>query len=143
MEGLLAALEAELEETEKQLEREEAVPETTGYRLPEKLEDRQALRQTIQEGLEQLQREAREHYHPKEPEARRMKSQGRQPFAYNAQAVVEQSHGIVVAVEVTQEEEDSNQLVPMVEQAQQNTGKSSVVTVADRWPRRRNEISTC
>jgi transposase len=132
MQELLAALEAELDETENQLEREGPAPQTTEYRLSEKLEDRQALRQSIKEGLEQLQREARQHYHPKEPEARRMKSQGRQPFAYNAQAVVDQSHGIVVAAEVVQEEEDSNQLVPMIEQARQNTGKSSgVVTVAD------------
>ena len=130
MEAVLAALEAQLDESEQQLEQEGAAVEAAAYRLPEKLEERQALRQTIKEGLEQLQQEGRQHYHPKEPEARRMQSQGKQPFAYNAQAVVDEAHGIVVAAEVTREEEDSHQLVGMVEQAQQNTG-AAVLTVAD------------
>ena len=130
MEAVLAGLEAELDETDQQLEREGLSVEAEGYRLPEKLEQRQALRQTIKEGLEQLQQDGRSYFHPKEPEARRMQSQGKQPFAYNAQAVVDEAHGIVVAAEVTREEEDSHQLVGMVEQAQQNTGVG-VLTVAD------------
>ena len=61
-----------------------------------------------------------------------MKCEGKRPFAYNAQAVVDQSRGVVVAVEVTVEEDDSHQLVGMVEQAQQNTGVGRpVLTVAD------------
>ena len=61
-----------------------------------------------------------------------MKCEGRKPFAYNAQAVVDQSHGVVVAADITVEETDSHELVRMVEQAQQNTAASSaVLTVAD------------
>src|SRR3989440_2297731 len=132
MQKLLAALDEELEEVEKQLEQEGPIPEGTGYGLPAQLQERQALRATIQAGLEQLEQDGRGHYHPKEPEARRMKCEGKRPFAYNAQAVVDQSHGVVVAAEVTVEEQDSSQLVAMVEQAQQNTGAASaVLTVAD------------
>jgi transposase len=127
MAKLLAALEAELDETEQGLEQEGEGGQTESYRLQE----RQALRAAVKAGLDQLTEDERKHYHPKEPEARRMKCGGQQPFAYNAQAVVDQSHGIVVAAEVTVEESDSRQLVPMLEQARENTGANTAVTVAD------------
>src|SRR5437588_10115928 len=132
MQKLLAALDEELEEVEKQLEQEGPIPEGTGYALPANLQERQALRATVQAGLEQLEQDGRAHYHPKEPEARRMKCEGKRPFAYNAQAVVDQTHGVVVAADITVEETDSHELVRMVEQAQQNTrAAKAVLTVAD------------
>ena len=132
MEKLLAALDAELNESEKELAEEGQGGESVGYRLPEKLEERQALREAVKAGLEQLEQDGRGFYHPQEPEARRMKCAGRQPFAYNAQAVVDQSQGIVVAAEVSVEESDTGQLVEMLKQAQDNTGAvSAVLSVAD------------
>jgi hypothetical protein len=68
MQKLLAALDQELEQIEEELEREESILEGGGYRLPEKLEDRQALREAVKAGLEQLERDGRTHYHPREPE---------------------------------------------------------------------------
>lgn len=132
MHKLLEALEAELSQAEQKLEQEGPAPEGTEYRLPGHLQGKQTLRQAVKAGLEQLQGDGRQHYHPREPEARRMKCQDTRPFAYNAQAVVDQSHGVVVAAEVTVEETDSAQLVPMIEKAQQNTGSNkAVLTVAD------------
>src|SRR5207245_2983162 len=132
MQKRLGALDEEIAEAEKQLEQEAPIPAGTGYSLPKKLQERQVLRATVKARLDQLEQDGRAHYHPKEPEARRMKCEGKRPFAYNAQAVVDQSHGVVVAAEVTVEEQDSSQLVAMVEQAQQNTGAaSSALTVAD------------
>jgi len=132
MEKLLAALEGELDETDKQLEAEVPSEPDSGYRLPEKLEDRQALREAVKAGLEQLEQDGRKHYHPKEPETRRMKCEGKRPFAYNAQAVVDQQCGVVVAAEMSVEESDSAELVGMIEQARQNTGATTaVLTVAD------------
>jgi len=132
MKQLLTALDGELDEVERQLE-QEGQAETTACRLPESLADRQALRATIQAGLSQLEQDGGAHYHPKEPEARRMKCQGRHPFAYNAQAVVDQSHGVVVAAEVTSEQDDSHQLVGMVEQAQQNNRRAQPSADRGRW----------
>jgi transposase len=132
MQKLLAAVETELKQTEEQLEQEIPAAPQSGYELPKKLQDKEALRQAVKAGLQQLEEDGRQHYHPKEPEARRMKCEGRKPFAYNAQAVVDEQHGVVVAAEVCREEEDSSQLVGLVEQAQQNTGASTaVLTVAD------------
>jgi transposase len=132
MEKLLAALDAELGEAEKQLENEGLNLEGGAYRLPQELEQKEALRAAVKAGLEQLEQDGRKHYHSKEPEARRMKCEGKKPFAYNAQAVVDQTHGVVVAADITVEETDSNELVGMVKQAQQNTAASTaVLTVAD------------
>jgi transposase len=133
MHKLLAALDRQLDETEQGLEQEGPAQPDSGYRLPKTLQERQALREAVQAGLKQLEQDGRRHYHPKEPQARRMKCRDKgTPFAYNAQAVVDQSHGVVVAAEVTVEETDSEQLTPMVQQAQQNTGATSpVLTVAD------------
>ena len=134
MEKLLAALDEGVNQTEKQLDQEGPGPggQTVAYRLPQKLEERQALRETVSAGLKQLQQDGRGSYHPKEPEARRMKCAGRQPFAYNAQAVVDQRQGIVVAAEVSREESDAGQLVTMVKLAQENTAAArAVLSVAD------------
>jgi len=132
MDKLLAALDGELNEMEKQLEQEGPSPDGTAYRLPQELEQREALRTAVKAGLEQLEQDSRTHYHPKEPEARRMKCEGKRPFAYNAQAVVDETHGVVVAADITLEETDNHELVRMVEQAQQNTGTAkAVLTVAD------------
>ena len=132
MKQMLAALDEQLSQTEKQLNQEGPAQPSTAYRLPEKLEERQALREVVKAGLEQLEADGRGHYHPQEPEARRMKYADQKPFAYNAQAVVDQSHGIVVGAEVSVEEYDSGQLVGMVQQAQQNLGASRAgLSVAD------------
>src|SRR6266850_1620554 len=132
MEKLLAALDDDLGQTEKQLENEGLTLEGGAYRLPQELERKEALRAAVKAGLEQLEQDGRKHYHSKEPEARRMKCEGKKPFPYNAQAVVDQKHGVVVAADITVEETDSNELVRMVEQAQENTQASSaVLTVAD------------
>lgn len=132
IEKLLTALEEELDETDKQLEGEVPGGTQSGYRLPEKLEERQALREALKAGLGQLEQDGREHYHPVEPESRRMKCEGKRPFAYNAQAVVDQQCGVVVAAEVSVEESDTTQLVGMIEQSRQNTGATTaVLTVAD------------
>lgn len=131
MEKLLSVLGAELKQSEEQLQQEGPDGGGSEYRLPESLEGKEALRQAVKAGLEQLKADTREHYHAKEPQARRMKCEGRKPFAYNAQAVVDEKHGVVVAAEVCREEVDTGQLVTMVEQAQQNTGASTALTLAD------------
>src|SRR5947209_5816146 len=88
MQKLLAALESELNEAEKQLQEEGLSLEEGAYRLPQKLGQKEALRAAVKAGLEQLEQDGRKHYHSKESEARRMKCEGRKPFAYNAQALV-------------------------------------------------------
>jgi transposase len=118
MEKLLAALDAALDQTEWALAQENN--EAAGYRLPAGLAQRQALRQQVKAGLAQLASDERNHHHPVEPEARRMKVGGVNRFAYNAQAVVDSQEGVLVACEASRQETDAGQLVPMIEQARDN-----------------------
>ena len=131
---LLAVLEAELDQADQQIEAAGAVPEGTGYQLPEKLQDKQELREAVKKGLKEMEQSGREHYHRHEPEARRMQCDGKNRFGYNAQAIVDQKSGVVVAAEVTPQENDVGQLVPLTEQARDNVqgqSASNSVTVAD------------
>lgn len=133
MEKLLTALDGALEDTELKIVAENADRTAPAVALPAGLAERKALREKIQKGLAQLAADGRGHYHPVEPEARRMKLRGHTRYAYNAQAVVDEKQGVIVACEVTRHENDSGQLVPLTEQAQENLGVAAgqTVTVAD------------
>jgi transposase len=134
MEKLLAALDAALDQTELKIIEENAAPDAPGARLPAGLAQRTALREEIKKGLAQLAADGRGYYHPVEPEARRMKVNGGNRFAYNAQALADAREGIIVACEATRQETDSGQLVPMIQQARENLGlvaAAQATTVAD------------
>jgi transposase len=128
---LLNALDGELDETEAQLTTEGPLEANLSYRLPESLSEREALRQKVRAGLEQMEQAKRDHLHPKELEARRMRCEGRNCFAYNAQAVVDDKAGVIVAADVTNQENDTGLAVPMVQQVEQNCGRQAEATVAD------------
>jgi len=133
MEKLLARLDASLEEIELTIVEENADVDQPGYRLPAGLAQRQALREEIKEGLAQLEADGRHHYHPAEPEARRMKVGDTNRYAYNAQALADEQEGIIVACAATRQETDAGQLAPMIQQARENLGvaATNTVTVAD------------
>jgi transposase len=133
MEKLLAQLDGALEDIEGQVLAENGDGDEPGYRLPAGLAERNALRQEIQKGLAQLQADGRNHYHPAEPEARRMKVGDTNRYAYNAQAIADAQDKVIVACEATRQENDTGQLAPMIEQAQENLGVAAAdtVTVAD------------
>jgi len=135
MEKLLAQLDQVLDQTEEEITRQQAQQDNQpGYKLPDGLEERQALRQQIRQGLDQLKEDGRGHYHPGEPEARRMKVNGKSTrFAYNAQLVADEKEGVLVACEVTRQENDHGALVPMIQQAREHLAKpaASTQTLAD------------
>jgi len=133
MEQLLKALDAQLEQTElKVLEKNQPL-DHPGPSLPADLAQRQVLREKIQAGLAQLAADGRSHYHPVEPQARRMKVSGRNRYAYNAQALADAQQGILVACYATGQETDVGQLAPMIEQAKENLGPAAhdTCTLAD------------
>lgn len=133
MEKLLSQLDAALEDTELKIMAENSDETAPGYQLPAGLAQRQALREEIKKGLAQLQADGRSHYHPAEPEARRMKVGDTNRYAYNAQAVADAKEGIIVACDANRQETDNGQLVPMIEQARENLGVAATdtLTVAD------------
>ena len=128
MEKLLAQLDTALDDLELKVVEENGDVESPGYRLPAGLSERQALRDQIKTGLAQLQADGRNHYHPVEPEARRMKVGDTNRYAYNGQAVADAQEGVIVACEATRQENDKGQLVPMLEQARENLGVAAPAT---------------
>jgi transposase len=68
-----------------------------------------------------------------DPDSRIMKDGATKGFeqAYNAQAAVDAEHQVIVASSITQETNDKKQLVPMLEQVKERTGKAPDKATAD------------
>jgi transposase len=107
------------------------VEEQGEYRLPEELQDQTVRRQRIQEALQLLAAADRDHLPSGEPEARLMKVGAEVAPAYNAQVVADGASGLLVAAEVVNAETDLQQLVPMLDQVQENLGATAEETLAD------------
>ena len=120
----LQEMTAEVEKSEKQEAGQEG-------RLPEELADKQALRETVRAKLRELEQEDRTHLHPGEREAQVMKNHEGTRLGYNAQVVVEGKGGVIVAAEVTNEQNDLHQLVPMLDAVKEELGQVAEETVAD------------
>ena len=99
MEGMMAQLDKALDQVQQSVQQENPEDGSPGYRLPEELSGKEALRRKIRQGLEQLQEDGRSHYHAAEPEARRMQVGQTNRYAYNAQAVADAREGVIVACE--------------------------------------------
>ncbi len=119
-----------LDQAMKEVEKAET-QESGEYRLPEELAEKQKLRDKIQESLTQLEAKERESMNPGEPDAQMMKTREGTRLGYNAQAVVDSKAGVIVAGDVTTDQNDTHQLVPMMEKVQKETGKVAEETVAD------------
>ena len=130
LEKKLERLDAAMEEILAQTERNESV-ERGSCRLPEALCDAQKRRERIASALQELRASGRETMHPKEPEAVVLPcAEGKRP-GYNAQAVTEAKNHLIVAAEVVAQENDQEQLNPMMDASERNTGKRSEMTLAD------------
>ncbi len=145
-----AALEAEvrriLEEAEAVDQAEDALyGEARGDELPEALRTREGRLRKLREARAALEAEAKERSgdpdavpDPKaqrnftDPDSRIMRSrpdgwiQG-----YNAQAVVDEGHGIIVATELTADTTDTRSLPDLVDQVETNTGRRPKHLLAD------------
>ena len=130
LEKKLARLDKSILEMAAEVERSEK-KEGGEYRLPEELADKQNLRDVIQQRLEELNKEDRQHMHPGERDAKVMKNHEGTRLGYNSQAVVDGKNGLIVAADVTNEENDKHQLVPMLESVQEEFGQVAEETVAD------------
>jgi hypothetical protein len=60
-----------------------------------------------------------------------MKNRSGKELSYNAQAMADQKSGMIVAEDVVTEAADNGQLVPMLDQAQENLGTTAEENVAD------------
>ena len=130
-EKLMAELDSVIDEVMAETERSES-GSGAEYRLPEHLHDRVDLRGMIEQRLREMNRQDRDQVMPSDEDSRMMKlADGRKRFGYNAQVVVDEKSGMIVAQEVVHEESDNYQLTPMVEQVEENLGQAADETVAD------------
>ena len=109
-----------------------AAESEAGYALPPQWADPLRQREQVRELLQQLEVEERKAIHPHEREASVVKTrrEGVVP-GYNAQAVADAGHGLLVAAAVSAEAGDAQQLGPMLEAVEQTLGTVAATTVAD------------
>lgn len=130
LEEELKKIDATIDQQMKQIEQAES-SDAPGFAMPEKLKDAQTRKEEIRKALLELELTDTKHLHPKEPEARVMKTRTHQTLAYNAQIVVDHDSDMIVAADVVAEETDHAQLVPMVQQVVDTFGQAAEQTVAD------------
>jgi len=131
---LLGKTEAAIEDLERQ---NEAGDDPPPPHLPEKLAEAERLRSEMKAALERLEEEGRKHISLTDGDATFMKTrQGIVP-GYNAQAMVcpvetlgeeaasEKKAGLLItAADVVIKTTDTEQLMPMLKQAEENTGEA-------------------
>ena len=127
-------------------------PEKTGQELPEELQRRQTRLEKIRQAQKALQQRARdkaatqdqppekirkakprdkEQYNFSDPESRIMKGGDGFLQAYNAQAAVEGVCQLIVGQTVTQAANDKEQLLPLLEAVEQQSGQRPEEVLAD------------
>ena len=96
-------------------------------------EEKIALKEAVEDKLKDLEDAQTASLSPTDPDARMMKNHEGTRFGYNAQIVVDEQNGIIVAQDVTNHADDHKELVGMVEESLENTKADTdrVVTVAD------------
>ena len=104
---------------------------TDEERVPKELRDLKRRKQRLEEAKRELERSGRSAVAATDTESRVNKtSNGLRP-SYNAQAMVDGSHQIIVAAAVTQDEKDHAQLPPLLDQTIVNTGCAPGRLLAD------------
>ena len=148
MRGLLDRLERAITDLEAQ---NEAGEDAAVARLPQKLADKEVLREQVKHAMADLASQKRHRrINLTDPEARLMKGRQGIVAGYNAQAMVspmETDGGatsmLVTAVDVVDAANDNALLVPMMEQAEETTGTKSQMTLADAGYFAANHLAEC
>lgn len=97
-------------------------------------EERKRVEKRLEEidgKLEQLRQTRRAHLQPSEPEAQLMVSNGRTVLGYNAQIVADGKSGLIAAQALIDEANDTQQLVPMLDEVRRIYGSTAQTTLAD------------
>ena len=110
---------------------DQAEDEQANGELPPQLAEAKQRREKLAEVATQLEATGRRTAVATEPDCRVMKTgDGLRP-AYNAQLTVDGAHGVIVAAELTQAENDCGQLAGQLEQVTENVGCRPEMVLAD------------
>ena len=121
----------ELAEAADQQEDQLFGKDNTGDEIPEDIRNQQQRLQRLNELKKELERSDREKINMTDPDAVFMKTRSGIKTAYNAQAVVDSTHQVIVAADVTVEAADVQQLLPMIEQAEETLSEAIEECSAD------------
>lgn len=131
LESLLSRIDDAAEELLGQIESADAAEDGQEYLLSEELSDRERLREEVELQLKRLTEADTKHLSETDEDARVMICNKVKKFSYNAQAVVDDKCGIIVAADVVQDENDHHLLTGMIAEAEEITGAVAETTVAD------------
>lgn len=122
-----------LDQAEKADQKEDALlgPENSGDELPKEIRDRKRRIEKLKEIKKQLDQEEKEKLNATDVDAVFMKTTAGIKTAYNAQTAVDEHQQVIIAADVTNQSYDADHLLPMVDQAQENTASSLSVLSAD------------
>jgi transposase len=126
----LIKLDALIDSTIAAVEQEAAMDEP-GYAMPEQMQDTKQRREAIRQALATVERADTEHLHPTEPEARMMKARQGTRMGYNAQIAVDHDSDLIVAESVVQDQNDTAQAIPVLNEVLENTGRVADTTDLD------------
>lgn len=120
----------ELVETSERLDQEEE-QEASLIKLKKKVHDKERFIEQIKETMRQLETSSKDSINTVDPDC--VKTHGRQGShaSYNAQIVVDDKHGLIVAAESVSHSNDLNQLSASVTAASDNLGKKPTVSCSD------------
>lgn len=132
LERSLARVESILNEAEEVDRKEdELYGSSSGNEMPEHLKDAHVRKAKLKEIANRLKESDRTAIVETDPDARvMMTSDGKRP-CYNMQASVDAENQIIVAMKLTQSENDIGKLPEMVEEIESNTGLSPDVSLVD------------
>ena len=95
------------------------------------LEDQEVLKTKVNNIIKELQENDQKALNTVDPECGRMNSVQGSHAGYNAQAVVDEKHGLIVNTDVVSENNDVNQFANQINQANETTGKKCKTACAD------------
>jgi transposase len=101
-------------------------------KLTEELKDSEVRKAKMERALEELRRSGCKQINPNDIDARIMKCGKTNESAYNAQVVVDEKSGIIVAQDVVNDENDTRMLTKMAGSVEENLGARPLEIVADK-----------
>jgi transposase len=122
-----------LDKAEKQDQHEDGQhgSENSGDELPKEIRAREQRIEKLKQIQKQLDQEDKKKLNATDADAVFMKTTAGIKTSYNAQAAVDGDVQVIVAADVTNQRNDKEQLLPMVEQTEQNTNTSIDILSAD------------
>ena len=112
------------------LSEEQALAGQRGDELPKEIRQKETLRKKIRQAIEDLKDLDGERRNLTDPDTRLIKSAGQIKPNYNCQGAVT-GDGIIVSAYVSNNASDKEQLAPLINQAEKNTGKKVENILAD------------